>query len=157
MSSAVGNIAKARFACLTATALLVTLFVNAAAPSLADDEKRWDKKACDLFAHVRKAHICMLDALQGFAPLANEPAQLIAEQSAKKCDWAWRDVYDREKPLLGPNANFDQYLKSWANQSVVLVLESRLPAGSPRPETDVQRDVIRIYTKKLSKDCGEFR
>jgi len=157
MSSAVGNIAKARFVCLTATALLVTLFVNAAAPSLADDEKRWDKKSCDLFTQVRKAKICTLKAITGFAPLSNEPAQLIADQAVKSCDWAWRDVYDRERErhLLGPNANFDEYLKSWASTSLVLVLESRLPAGNPRSRTDVERDVIRIYSEKLSKDCGE--
>jgi hypothetical protein len=135
-------------------ALIGAIVTGCASTSLADDEKRWDKKACDLFAHARKAHICTLEAIKGFAPLANEPAQLIAEQSIKKCDWAWRDVYDRERQLLGPNANFEQYVKTWASQSLVLVLESRLPASNPRPETDVQRDMIRIYTEKLLKDCG---
>lgn len=148
------TLAKARFACLTAMVLAVALCVDAAAPSLALTEKQWDKKACETFARVRKADMCTLDAIQGFASLTNEPAQLIAEQSVKKCEWAWRYVYDQEGHL---SVDFDQYLKSWANQSLVLVLESRLPAGNPRPETDVQRDIIRIYTEKLLKDCGALK
>ena len=143
----------------TLLALLTLTMTTAAARSLADDEKRWDKKSCDLFTQVRKAKICTLKAITGFAPLSNEPAQLIADQAVKSCDWAWRDVYDRERErhLLGPNANFDEYLKSWASTSLVLVLESRLPAGNPRPRTDVDGDVVRVYSEKLSKDCGEFR
>lgn len=150
-----GSIAKARCACLTARVLAVALCVNAAAPSLAVAEKQWDKKACENFAHVRKAYVCTLEALQGFAPLTNEPAQLIAEQSVKKCDWAWRYVYDQEGHLV--RGDFDQYLKSLASRYLVLVLESRLPTGNPQPETDVQRDIIHIYTEKLLKDCGAFR
>jgi hypothetical protein len=131
--------------------LAMALCVDAAAPSLAAAEKRWDKKACEIFAHVRKADMCTLDAIQGFASLTNEPAQLIAEQSVNKCSWAWRDVYDQEAHL---GKDFDQYLKSWASQWLVMVLESRLPASNPRPETDVQKDIIRIYSEKLLKDCA---
>jgi hypothetical protein len=69
--------------------------------------------------------------------------------------WAWRYVYDQERHLV--RGDFDQYLKSLASRYLVLVLESRLPTGNPRPETDVQRDIIRIYTEKLLKDCGAFR
>jgi hypothetical protein len=137
-----------------ATILAVALCINAAAPSLVLAEEQWDKKACEIFTRARKAHMCTLEAVKGFAALANEPAQLIAEQSVKGCDWAWRDVYDQEAHL---GVDFDQYLKSWASQWVVVVLESRLPAGNPQPQTDVQRDIIRIYSEKLSKDCGAFR
>ena len=139
--------------------LTFAMMTGAAAPSLADDEKRWDKKSCDLFTQARKAKICTLQAITGFAPLSNEPAQLIADQVVKSCDWAWRDLYDRERErhLLGPNANFDGYLKSWASTSLILVLESRLPAGNPRPRTDVERDIIRVYSEKLLTDCGESK
>jgi len=140
--------AKARCAGLTATVLAAALCVDAAVPSAADD-KQWDKKSCDFFTQVRKAHICTLKAITGFAPLSNELAQLIADQAVKSCDWAWRDVYDRERHLLGPNANFDEYLKSWASISLVLVLESRLPAGNPRPRTDVERDIVRVTAVQL--------
>ena len=105
-------------------AVSLALCICAAAPSLAAEEKRWDKKACEIFGHARKADMCTLDAIQGFASLTNEPARLIAEQSVKKCDWAWRYVYDQEGHL---GVNFDQYLKSWANQWLVVVLESRTP------------------------------
>jgi hypothetical protein len=146
-----GSMAKARCAYLTATVIALALCVDAAAPSLALDEKRWDKKACEIFSHARKAKMCTLNAITAFAPLTSEPAQLIAEQSFKRCDWAWRDVYDREAHL---GVDFAQYLKTWADQWLVVVLESRLPAGKARPETDVERDIIRIYTEKLLKDCG---
>ena len=134
--------------------MAVALCVDAAAPSLSLAETRWDKKACEIFTHVRKAHVCTFEALKGFAPLTNEPAQLIAEQSFKSCDWAWRDVYDQEAHL---GVDFAQYLKALADQWLVLVLESRLPAGDPRPETEVERNIIRVYTEKLSKDCGAGR
>jgi hypothetical protein len=137
-----------------ATILAIALCIGAAAPSLAAAEKSWDKKACKIFGHARKANICTLDAIQGFASLTTEPAQLIAEQSVKKCSWAWRDVYDQEGHV---GIDFDQYLRTWANQLLVLVLESRLPASSPRPETDMQKDIIRIYSEKLAKDCGAVR
>ena len=140
-------IAKARCACLTA-------LVVAAAPSLAVGETRWDKKACEYFTHVRNAKICTLQALESFAPLVNEPAQLIAEQSFKKCAWEYQYLYDHEGHI---GVDFDQYVKSWASQFVVEVLESRLPAGNPRPETDVERDIVRIYTEKLLKDCGKVK
>lgn len=151
--------AKAR--CLAAV-LATALSVDTAAPSPAAAERRWDKKACEILAHARKADMCMLDAIQGFASLTNEPAQLIAEQSVNKCNWAWRDVYDQEAHLgydqeahLGKD--FDQYLKSWASQWLVVVLESRLPASNPQPETDMQKDIIRIYSEKLLKDCGAMK
>src|ERR1700688_3371073 len=78
-----------------------------------------------------------------FAALTNEPAALIWDQSVKKCSWAWRAVYDQEGHL---GIDFDQYLRTWASQWLVMVLESRLPASNPRPETDVQKDIIRIYS-----------
>jgi hypothetical protein len=147
--------------CLAAI-LVMALCVGAAAPSLAAAEKRWDKNACEIFGHVRKAEMCTLDAIQGFASLTTEPAQLISEESVKKCSWAWRDVYDQEGHVgydqeghVGKD--FDQYLKSWASQWLVVVLESRLPASNPRPETDVKKNIIRIYSEKLLKDCGAMK
>ncbi len=151
------NIAKARCACLTA-------LVVAAAPSLAAGETQWDKKACEYFTHVRDAHLCTLQALDGYAPLVNEPAQLIAEQAIRKCAWAWQYVYDHDYPYGAPitNDNYgssvDQFMKSWAAEfALPLALESRLPAGNPQPETDVERDSVRIYTEKLRKDCGKVK
>jgi hypothetical protein len=150
----VGSIAKAHCTCLTA-------LVVAAAPSLAVGETRWDKKACEYFAHARNAHICTLQALVSFAPLVNEPAQLIAEQAVKKCAWAWQYVYDHDYPFGAPiikdnfGSSVEQFMKSWAAEfTLPLVLESRLPAGTPRPKTDVERDIVRVYTEKLLKDCG---
>ena len=152
-----GRIAKAHCACLTA--LIVT-----AAPSLAVGETRWDKKACEYFTHVRNAHFCTLQALESFAPLVNEPAQLIAEQAVKKCAWAWRDVYDHDYPYGAPinkdnfGGSVEQFMKSWAAEfTLPLVLESRLPAGSPRPETDLERDTVSSYTETLLKDCGKLK
>jgi hypothetical protein len=139
--------------CLAAI-LAMAFCVGVAAPSLATVEKRWDKKACEVFGHVRKADMCTLDAIQGFASLTTEPAQLIAEQSVKKCSWAWRDVYDQEGHF---GIDFDQYLRTWASQRLVVVLESRLPVSSPRPETDEQKNIIRIYSEKLLKDCGAMK
>jgi hypothetical protein len=142
------------YASLTARVLAAALCVGAAASSVAFAQERWDKKACEIFTHARKAHICTLEAVKGFAPLANEPAQLIAEQSVKSCDWAWRDVYDQEGHL---GVDFRQYLQTWAAEWVPLVLESRLPPGNPRPRTAVERDIVLSYTAKLLKDCGAIR
>ena len=126
-----------------AAILAIALCVDAIAPSLGAAEQRWDKKACKIFANARKANVCTLDAVQGFAALTHEPVQLIAEQSVKRCGWAWRDVYDQEAHF---GIDFDQYLKTWTSQWLVIVLESRLPASNPRPETDVKKDIIRIYS-----------
>jgi hypothetical protein len=149
--------AKAHCACLTA-------LVAAAAPSLAVGETRWDRKACEYFTHVRDAHICTLRAIESFSPLVNEPAQLIAEQAVKKCAWAWQYVYDHDYPYGPPiiknnyGSSVQQYMKSWAAEfALPLVLESRLPVGNPQPETNVERDTIRIYTDKLLKDCGVIK
>lgn len=151
------NIAKARCACLTA-------LVVAAAPSLAVGETRWDKMACEYFTHARDAQLCTLQAVESFAPLVNEPAQLIAEQSVKKCAWDWEFVYHHDYPYGASTSNdkygssFDQFMKSWASDlTLPLVLESRLPAGNPRPETDIERSAVRITTEKLLTDCGRVK
>jgi hypothetical protein len=130
----VTSFAKAHCACLTA------LIAAAAAPALAVGETRWDKKMCEYFTHVRNAHLCTLQGLESFAPLINEPAQLIAEQSVKKCAWAWQYLYDHDYPggAHATNDNYggsiEQFMKSWAAEfTLPLVLESRLPTGNPLP------------------------
>jgi hypothetical protein len=138
----------------TARALTAALCAGATASSMAFAQERWDKKACEIFRHARKAHICTFEAVNGFAALANELATLIAEQSVKSCDWAWREVYDQEGHL---GVDFRQYLQTWTAEWVPLVLESRLPSGNPRPRTEIERSLILSYTAKLSKDCGAIR
>jgi hypothetical protein len=135
---------------LAAGGLSLALCVGAAFPPVAIAEKRWDKNACEMFKKDRDAESCTYQAIQAFASLVNEPAQLIAEQAVKSCDWAWRGVYDQEGHL---GVTFDQFLKTWADQMVIVVLESRLPKGSPRPNSDIQLEMIAIRSGKLAKDC----
>jgi hypothetical protein len=137
-----------------ARALTAAIFAGATASSVVFAQERWDKKACEIFTHVRKAHLCTFEAVNGFAALANEPAPLIAEQSVKSCDWAWREVYDQEGHL---GVDFRQYLQTRTAEWVPLVLESRLPSGNPRPRTEIERSLISSYMVKLSKDCGAIR
>jgi hypothetical protein len=155
---------KSCSASLVVAVFAVAIYFDAEAPSLAAVGTRWDKKACDYFTDVRNAHVCTIQALTEFSPLVNEPAQLISEQAVKKCAWAWRRVYDHDYPFGAPiiadnyGGSVEQFMKSWAAEfTLPLVLESRLPAGNPRPETDVERHAVRIYTEKLLNDCGRVK
>jgi hypothetical protein len=70
------------------------------APAEATNQKTWDKTACNYFTHVKDAHICTLVSIYKFAPLVLEPAELIAEQSLKRCSWDYEFIYDRDQGRL---------------------------------------------------------
>ncbi len=103
---------------------------------------RTNAEMCQGTKAYKDALMCSLLSIRSFAQQVSEPAQTIAQGAYDQCNWGY--AWQSQGWIMKDNENQEVYRQKRIRELVVIVLESRLPDGEKRPNTESKYTVATV-------------